>query len=302
MNNKTVTAWLAAMRLRTVPLAFSSIGMAGFLAAAKGEFRPILFLFCLLTTLFLQILSNLANDYGDTLHGADSPQRTGPQRQVQTGTITPQAMRRAMLICATFAMLSGATLIWLAFGGLQLLLSLLFLVLGGGAIWSAINYTAGHNPYGYIGLGDLFVFLFFGLVGVIGTYYLQTNTIPFPIWLPAISCGCFATAVLNLNNVRDITSDRQAGKHSLPVRYGRKFGIAYHKLLLVMGLLSALIYVLWQWQSAWQFLFLLTTPLFVRNTQQLAHLPDHELDPLLKQLVLSTLLFVLTFGLGQLLG
>ena len=178
----------------------------------------------------------------------------------------------------------------------------IFLLLGAAAVWAAIAYTASDRPYGYAGLGDLFVFVFFGLVAVAGSYFLQTQSLPPLIFLPAASVGLFSVGVLNVNNIRDLESDRQAGKRSIPVRLGLASARRYHWVLLLGGLLAALLYVLLTYRSPWQFLFLVTVPLFLRNGRTVAQNQNPAaLDPMLKQLSLSTLLFVLLFGLGHLL-
>ncbi|HRG80658.1 MAG TPA: 1,4-dihydroxy-2-naphthoate octaprenyltransferase, partial [Cyclobacteriaceae bacterium] len=152
-----------------------------------------------------------------------------------------------------------------------------------------------------IGLGDISVLIFFGLVGVMGSYYLFTHSITWKELLPALSCGLFSIAVLNINNIRDIESDRIAGKYSIPVRIGKEKAVTYHWILLVGGLLSAIVYIILHFKSPWQFLFLVTVPLFVKNGLSIHHKPSEELDPFLKQMALSTLLFVLLFGIGLIL-
>ncbi len=290
------------MRLRTLPLALAGIGMGSFLAAADGVFDAGVTTLAIVTATCLQILSNLANDYGDSVHGADSAERTGPSRAVQSGLITKSEMRKGMLVAAILSAISGIALVWLALGTDGLLLALLFIALGGAAIWAAVNYTAGDNPYGYVGLGDLFVFLFFGLAGVLGAYFLQAGGLSPILLLPAISTGAFAVAVLNVNNIRDMESDVKAGKHSIPVRLGHGKARLYHWALLAVGLVCALAYVAVTWQSVWQLLFLVSVPLLVKNGRAVATLPRTQLDPLLKQMVLASLLFVITFGLGQVLA
>ncbi len=290
------------MRLRTLPLALAGIGMGSFLAAADGVFHAGVTALAILTATCLQILSNLANDYGDSVHGADSAERTGPSRAVQSGLITKGEMRQGMLVAAILSAVSGVALVWLALGTDGLLLALLFIALGGAAIWAAVNYTAGDNPYGYVGLGDLFVFLFFGLAGVLGAYFLQAGGLSPALLLPAISTGAFAVAVLNVNNIRDMESDVKAGKHSIPVRLGLEKARLYHWALLGVGLLCAIVYVAVTWQSVWQLLFLVSVPLMVKNGRAVATLPRTQLDPLLKQMVLASLLFVIAFGLGQVLA
>lgn len=291
-------AWLSAARLRTLPLALSSIGMGSFLAADKGYFSWSIFILCITTTIFLQVLSNLANDYGDSVHGADSKLREGPSRMVQSGAISQAKMRKAIALFVALSIVSGVTLLFIAFG-LNLQAFLLFFVIGILAIIAAIAYTAGKKPYGYAGLGDISVFIFFGLVGVLGTYYLYVKEYNAIMILPAISCGMFSTAVLNLNNVRDITSDKIAGKKSIPVRLGRYNAVIYHYFLLLAGFLSAVVFVVLYFKSYFQFLFILTLPLLIKNALAVKRKRSAmELDPYLKQMAITTLLFVITFGIG----
>jgi 1,4-dihydroxy-2-naphthoate octaprenyltransferase len=294
-------AWITAFRLRTLPLSLSCIGMAAFLAAADGKFNALLFSLCCLTTIFLQILSNLANDYGDAINGADHAGRKGPLRAVQSGAITSSQMRNAVVLFTILCLLSGVGLLLIAFG-LDWNALLFFLILGLLCIAAAIAYTVGRKPYGYAGLGDLSVLIFFGLVGVMGSLYLFTQRFDYVDILPALSCGFFSIAVLNINNVRDIESDRQAGKFSIPVRIGRPKAVAYHWFLLSAGTLSAVVYTILHYESPWQFLFFPVVALFVRNGMAVSSLPSEQLDPWLKQMALSTLLFVLTFGVGLLLS
>lgn len=291
------------MRPRTLPLALAAILMGGFLAAAAGEFRPPVVLLAGLTAVFLQILSNLANDYGDSIHGADHVQRLGPRRAVQSGQVTAAAMRRAMALFALLAVAGGLGLLWVAFGPDALLYFLIFILLGAAAIGAAITYTAGKRPYGYAGLGDLAVLIFFGWVGVIGTYFLQTLRFDAAVLLPATSCGLLAVAVLNVNNIRDIESDRAAGKRSLPVRLGPRRARIYHWILLGGAVTAAVGYVLLDYRSPWQFLFLLALPLLGKHGTAVSRRHDpQELNPLLKQLSLITLFFIVAFGAGQLLA
>ena len=263
----TLQAWLSAFRLRTLPLALSCIFMGSFLAAAHtplNNFTNSIFILCVLTTILLQIVSNLANDYGDSIHGADSKDRKGPQRAVQAGLISAQTMKKAILLFAFLAFVSGVSLLWVAIGSN---LTLFFACLGIGvlAILAAITYTAGPKPYGYSGLGDISVLLFFGWVGVLGSYFLYAKMMPWEIFLPATSCGVFSVAVLNINNIRDIESDFNAGKYSIPVRLGRKNAVIYHILLLTIGVLTACSYTVICWKHPIQVLFLLAVPLLIRN-------------------------------------
>lgn len=290
--------WVSAFRLRTLPLALSSIMMGGFLAASVQAFQWNIFLLCVATTIFLQILSNLANDYGDSIHGADNIDRKGPSRAVQSGKISPAQMKAGIIVFVLLSLISGISLLFVAFG-FNWNAILFFLGLGILSILAAIAYTVGKRPYGYAGLGDISVFIFFGLIGVMGSLYLFTHQLKWEYALPAISCGVFAVGVLNINNIRDIESDQKAGKYSIPVRIGKEKASMYHWGLMASGLMSALVFVLMNYTSALQLLFLISTPAFILIGRNVQHKPSHELDPYLKFMALSTLLFVLLFGVGQ---
>jgi 1,4-dihydroxy-2-naphthoate octaprenyltransferase len=274
--------------------------MAGFLAAYVHAFSWAIFFLCVLTTISLQILSNLANDYGDSIHGADSIERKGPSRAVQSGVISKQSMKRAIAVFVLLCLASGISLLLLAFGLNWRAISF-FLCLGLVCIVAAMAYTMGKRPYGYAGLGDLSVFIFFGFVGVMGSYYLFTQAFSWSLIFPAISCGVFSIAVLNINNIRDIDSDLKAGKHSVPVRIGRKNAIVYHWSLLICGVLTAFAYTMVTYHSAWQLLFVLAIPLLLKNAMAVKTRPSVQLDPYLKQMAITTLLFVLLFGTGLML-
>jgi len=273
--------------------------MGGFLAAAEDQFNVTIFLLCCLTASLLQILSNLANDYGDHIHGADHINRIGPSRAVQSGQISAQAMKRAVYLLAFLSLLSGLSLLFTAFPG-SLLSIVFWTVIGILSIGAAITYTSGSKPYGYIGLGDLSVFIFFGLVGVLGSRFVISGTVIYYDLLPATSVGLLSVAVLNVNNVRDIESDRQAGKFSIPVRIGRNNAAGYHVFLLGSSLLCGLIYF-YLIANPWV-IFLAVTPLFLGIARAVKSVPDHSLDPWLKKMAISTLIFVFLFGTGLLLG
>jgi len=293
--------WISAFRPRTLPLALSCILMGAFLAASLHAFRLDIFLFCALTTIFLQVLSNLANDYGDSINGADHAGRVGPSRAVQSGSISVSSMRKALILFVIMCLASGLYLLWISFG--QNIRGLLFfLALGILSIVAAIAYTVGRRPYGYVGLGDISVLIFFGFVGVLGSLYLFTKAIEWYHVFPALSCGFFSMAVLNINNIRDIESDKLAGKNSLPVRWGKQKATVYHWLLLGGGIGSAIVYTMLNYQSLVQFLFVITIPLFLFNARSVSRREARDLDPLLRQMALSTLLFVILFGMGTILG
>jgi len=297
----TLKLWINAFRLRTLPLALSCIVMGGFLAASVGAFQWSIFLFSITTTIFLQILSNLANDYGDSIHGADSADRKGPARAVQSGAISPAQMKTAILIFIVLCLISGISLLLISFG-LNWNAILFFFGLGVLSILAAIAYTIGKKPYGYAGLGDFSVLIFFGLIGVMGSNYLFTKELNWIQVFPALSCGFFSMGVLNINNIRDIESDKKAGKYSIPVRIGRERAIVYHWFLIAGGLISACSFVALTYQSPAQLIFMLSFPLFIINGLAIQRRPSDQLDPYLKQLALTTLSFVVLFGLGQVLG
>jgi 1,4-dihydroxy-2-naphthoate polyprenyltransferase len=291
-------AWLHALRLRTLPLALSSILMGSILASWSGTFRLGVLVMAALTTILLQILSNLANDYGDSIHGADSAERKGPLRAVQSGMISLAEMKKAIYLTASLAFVSGVLLLYIAVQ--DWILFLLFIGFGILAILAAVTYTAGKKPYGYVGLGDISVFLFFGLLGVAGTYFLHTLTFKTMVLLPAFSLGFFSTAVLNINNIRDMGSDLLAGKKSIPVRIGRKSAVNYNWVLILAGNMLLIIFVISN--QAWGGLAsLLIFPFMLRIGRGVANnQSEAALDPFLKKMAISTLFWVIFFGLGLL--
>lgn len=293
-----IKVWLKAFRMRTLPLSLSCIAMGSFVAYFHFSFNWTIFILSFSTTIFLQILSNLSNDYGDSIYGADNEMRQGPQRATQSGIITQASMKRMIWVFAGLSFISGLFLLF--FSKLSMLVFIIFLILGIIAIAASINYTISvKKPYGYKGLGDLSVYLFFGLLAVYGAYFLQTGFFDLKLFLLASTCGFFATGVLNINNIRDMESDRIAGKNSIPLRIGLKNTIIYHGILLFGGFALATIWVILNYTSSYQFIYLLTFPLFFRNFQAVRNLGSSPLlDPYLKQLSISTLLFVLFFGAG----
>jgi 1,4-dihydroxy-2-naphthoate octaprenyltransferase len=291
-------AWISALRLRTLPLALASIGMGSFLAAADHVFRLEVLVWAGLTTIFLQILSNLANDYGDSVNGADSEHRIGPERAVQSGVISIGEMKIGILTFVLLSLVSGIILLSETVG---LGTSLFYWFLGFGvlSITAAYTYTAGNRPYGYAGFGDIMVLIFFGVLGVGGSYFLYALQIDYIIILPAISMGTLATGVLNINNIRDIDADTKAGKNTIPVRFGKKNAIIYHWLLIIIAIISAAAYIFLQGTSIYNLIWLPGLPLLFVNGYKVATTPlQKDLDPYLKQLALSTLLFMITFGLA----
>ena len=237
-----IKPWIKAFRLRTLPLSFSSILTASAMAMFTNNFNGAILFFTLCTTLFLQILSNLANDYGDAKSGVDNENRIGPERAIQSGEISLSAMKKALYLFAILSFVFGTILLFIAFPLQYIVYILSFLALGLLAIWAAIQYTAGKNAYGYKGLGDVFVFLFFGLVGVCGTYFLYAQQLPNLVLFPAIIIGLLSVAVLNLNNMRDRVNDAQFGKNTIAVRLGFKASKMYHIILVYGALVLTLVF------------------------------------------------------------
>ncbi len=297
-----IKPYIQAARLRTLPLSVSGIVVGSFLAASENAFDWKIALLALLTTVAFQILSNYANDYGDGVKGTDNAHRVGPVRTLQSGAISQHHMLNAIKIMGTLSFLLALFLIYLAFGKEYITYSLLFMVLGVAAIGAALKYTMGKKAYGYSGFGDVFVFVFFGLVSVCGSYFLFTKNLNFTVLLPAFSVGLLSVGVLNINNMRDLESDKKSQKNTLVVKIGAEFAKYYHYYLLITAFILTLIYTSFTLSSAWQFLFVVAfIPIFkhllaVYKTKDLKNL-----DPELKKLALSTFLFSILFGLGQIL-
>jgi 1,4-dihydroxy-2-naphthoate octaprenyltransferase len=287
----SIKSWIIAARLRTLPLAISSILVGSVLAwnEVNLDFRILGLTF--LTAILLQILSNFANDYGDAVSGVDSDARKGPDRMVQSGAITKRSMKIALILFSGLTLISGVSLLYFAFPG-NLSMKLFFLTIGLLSIGAAIKYTMGKNPYGYAGFGDAFVFVFFGIVAVVGTYFLQTKSINWMVFLPASTLGLFAVGVLNVNNIRDIETDRAAGKQSIPVRIGKTKAGIYHATLISVALLSSIIFVLLDYGHAFQLAFVLLGGLFLKNIRAVKTKSGRDL----------ALLFSVVFSVGQFFG
>ena len=289
--------WINAFRLRTLPLAFSCIIMGSGLAYATGQFNLTVFILALITTLFLQILSNLANDYGDFVKGTDNDERVGPDRTMQSGLITKPEMVRIMWVIALLCSIFGVWLIYEGTNGLDLSKAGLFAILGLTAMGAAVKYTMGKNPYGYAGLGDIFVFLFFGWLGVLGSYFLHTHTLNWELLLPASSIGFFTTAVLNINNMRDHLTDEKSGKNTLVVRIGISWAKRYHFMLNFIGILFIVLYTVPAINAILFFLFGFV--LFIKPAREILRNKDHtSFDPYLKKQAIATFLFTIIFVVG----
>jgi len=291
--------WIKAFRLRTLPLALSATTLGSLVAYAENRFRWSVFVFATLTTLFLQILSNLANDYGDASKGTDSEQRIGPLRVTQSGLVSKRQILWMIVIFMFLSLLSGSLLIWYGLRGDNFLLYALFFLLGISAIYAAVKYTIGKRPYGYKGFGDIMVFIYFGILGVAGSYFLHTHTLHPGILLPASSVGLFSMGVLNLNNLRDHENDALNGKNTLVVRMGVQWAKAYHVTLLLTALILAVIYTALNFESYYQLIFLLPVPLLIDDINKvITNTVPVELNRELKRLAMATLLFSISFGLG----
>ena len=294
-----VKPWIAAFRLKTLPLALSNTIVGSALAVMNGGYRWSVFILAAATTVLLQILSNMANDYGDFVNGKDTAERIGPKRMVQSGEISPKAMLRGMILIGSICAVTGTALIWIGTKGIDITNMLIFGVLGIGAIAAAIKYTVGKNPYGYRGLGDIFVFIFFGLVGVVGTYFLHTQNFSWDILLPASAIGFLSMGVLNMNNMRDYEADKKAGKHTIVVAMGERNAAFYQFFLINGAVLCMIIFTLLNYHSAWQWFFLLSTPLLAMNLKKVfSYKSNIELYPELPRVSMATLLLSLLFLLG----
>ena len=272
--------------------------MGSGLAYAADQFNLTVFVLALITTLFLQILSNLANDYGDFIKGTDNDERVGPDRTLQSGLITKVKMIKAMWVIALLCSIFGVWLISEGTIGLEFKKAGLFAILGLSAMGAAVKYTMGKNPYGYAGLGDIFVFLFFGWLGVLGSYFLHTHTFHWELLLPASSIGFFTTAVLNINNMRDHEADAKSGKNTLVVRIGIEKAKNYHRALIFGGITLAFVFVIPSSQY-FHYAFAVTIPLFVRFVQSIRKRNDFEnFDPFLKKQATATFIFAILFVLG----
>lgn len=289
-------AWVSAARLRTLPLSIAGIVTAGAAAREAGVFSFLIFGLALATTLGLQILSNFANDYGDGVKGTDNHERVGPMRAMQSGILTASNLKNGIIITSVITLVLACFLIYVSFKAEHILHSSLFFILGVAAIIAAITYTVGKSAYGYRALGDVFVFLFFGLVSVLGGYFLFSKQLDSYILLPAITIGLLSTAVLNLNNMRDRLADAKANKITLAVKLGAQNGKVYHYFLIGIAFVCALVYFVLR-EVAWlQYLPLLAfIPLFFHLKKVNKNTSPPLLDPELKKVALSTFLFSILF-------
>ena len=295
-----VKLWISAFRLRTLPLSVSGILVASFLAYYNGFFKWSIFIFAILTTIALQVLSNLANDYGDGVKGTDSENRIGPERAIQSGKISPEEMFAAIKINILVVILLVFSLIYIAFGTNNFLFSILFFALGIVCVYAAIKYTMGATAYGYRALGDVMVFIFFGLLSVAGCYFLYARQLDHVLVFPACIIGMLSTGVLNLNNMRDIDSDIDANKITVAVKLGFKSAKIYHALLVGGAMVLSIVFGILYFRSFYNLIFLIAfIPLIKHLIAVINNKEPKQLDPQLKVLALSTFLLSILLGLGQ---
>lgn len=291
-----VNAWLNAARLRTLPLSISGIIVGTALGSMYGGFDWYIFVFAILTTIGFQVTSNFANDYGDGVKGTDNENRVGPKRVYQSGLLSRAELKRGIIISIIICIALVISLLYFSFGREHLLYILIFGILGMSSIWAAIKYTIGASAYGYRGFGDVFVFLFFGLVSVLGSMFLYTQSLHFSALLPAITVGLLSTAVLNLNNLRDYKSDKLANKNTVIVKMGVSRGRVYHTLLLLISFVSVLVFTILHFDN-WKNIVQLAAfvPIFIHLNVTLRVKNTVLLDPELKKLALSTFLWSVLF-------
>jgi len=290
--------WVEAARVRTLPLSVSGIIVGSFYAMSQGMFNWNIVVFALLTTLGLQILSNFANDYGDGVKGTDNQDRVGPMRAIQSGVISPAAMKKAMVLTSAITLLFAVLLIYFAFKDHYLLYSFIFFVLGILAIASAIRYTVGKGAYGYRGFGDLFVFVFFGLVSTFGVYFMFSKNIDWLLLLPATAIGFLSVGVLNLNNMRDEESDKKSGKLTLVVKMGGTVAKKYHYFLVISAMVLVVVFAVLNDFHFDQYIFVVAYfPMIGHLITVYKNQNPKLLDPELKKLAISTFLLAVLLAL-----
>lgn len=281
------------MRLRTLPLSLSGVVAGVALASTVARLEVAVVATLVLTAAFLQILSNLSNELGDTLHGTDTAERQGMHYSIMDGEMTVPQMKRLIVAIIVLCCLSGLLMIYFSFKG-AVLQSLLFVLLGAAAIWAAMHYTLGDNPYGYRGLGDLFVFIFFGLVATTGAGYICSHIFE-PMWiLPASAVGCFSMGVLNVNNIRDMKTDA-ATRSTVALKLGLKRARIYQTILICLGWALTASFTLMERGS---FLCFAALPLFILHLRGVWTREERRLDTMLPLLVMSTFLMSILFAAG----
>lgn len=294
--------WIKAARLRTLPLSISGILVGS--AAAFKEYHTqdnyyIIVVLCLLTTLFFQVLSNYANDYGDAVKGTDNENRVGPKRAVQSGEITRKEMKNAMIITSVLSLITSLGVIYTSFGKENFVAALIYFVLAIASVGAAIKYTVGKSAYGYRGLGDLFVFIFFGWVSTLGSYYLFGHTIDLHVIFPATAIGLLSISVLNMNNMRDVENDTVMGKNTLVVKMGFEKAKQYHLWLIIIATILFNLYAINTFSKWYQYIYVIGFIPLLKNIGIVSKATNpRSLDPELKRLSLSTFLISLLLVLA----
>ncbi|SHJ63811.1 1,4-dihydroxy-2-naphthoate octaprenyltransferase [Flavobacterium haoranii] len=287
--------WILAARLRTLPLSLSGIIMGSAYAYYQNKFNGAIFGLAILTTLLFQILSNYANDYGDGVKGTDA-NRIGEKRLVAAGVITAKQMKNAVILFSFLSLLSALALIFVAFGKDNFTYIVIFTLLGIASIGAAIKYTVGSNAYGYSGLGDVFVFIFFGLVSVVGSNFLYVKHFNIEVLFPAIAVGFLSVAVLNLNNMRDIENDKKANKNTLVVKLGLEKAKTYHYILIFTALVLFIFFNGMLGLNMYVYLpIIVVLALHLKKVKNSKKYPDF--DPELKKVALSTFALTILFWL-----
>lgn len=298
--------WIKAARLRTLPLSVSGIilgSACAYQAVPSHSKFWLIFGLCLLTTLFFQVLSNYANDYGDAVKGTDNDNRVGPQRAIQSGEITKAAMKKAIIITSVLGMISSVAVVYFSFGKESFIQAVIYLALAVACIGAAIKYTVGSSAYGYRGLGDVFVFVFFGLVSTLGSYYLYTHSLDLKVLFPAFAVGFLSTAVLNMNNMRDIENDAAMNKNTLVVKMGYQKAKTYHFFLIIASIILFNTYAIGNFTKWYQFAYVLALiPLFKNIGVVAKTINPRNLDPELKRIALTTFFISLLFSIAIILN
>lgn len=293
----TIKSCIKSMRLRTLPLSMAGIIAGTALASKVCSLDVPTVIALILTTAFLQILSNLSNELGDTLHGTDTKERQGIHYSIQDGEMTIPQMKKLIFAIVCLCCISGLAMVLFSFHKLFALQPICLLVLGAAAIWAAMNYTLGENPYGYKGLGDIFVFIFFGIVSVMGAAYVCSHTLELVWALPASSFGCWSIGVLNVNNIRDMKTD-EATRTTVALKLGRKNARIYQTALIAAGWILMLAYSSATADRWSQWIYLITLPLFAAHLRGVWTRVDRALDPMLPMLVMTAFITAILFAIG----
>lgn len=296
----TAKAVIRSMRLRTLPLSLAGITTGLMLACKEHSVPWYVFVLTILTTVSLQILSNMSNELGDWLSGVDSDERQGPNYSLSQGSITEENMRSCIRIMELACCLFGLGMIRASFKAVLCIEGEYLVALGALAIWAADHYTLGDHPYGYRGLGDIFVFIFFGIVPVMGGYFVAAHSIDLATFLPGAAIGLFSVGVLNVNNIRDMKTDA-ANRVTIPLKLGERRARIYHTILIGSGWILLICYSLLKADSLWSYLYLIVFPLHVIQVIGVWKRKERSLDPMLPLLVMSTFILAILFGLGLIL-